>query len=101
MLSLVPPYTASQVLSELAKGIWDPAFDKSRQDALSALIPAWVAERVTLTDFTFLAEYSLIAQRRRDLRWLLGCDIVAEVSTARRTVEWRDERAKAMANLMP
>lgn len=100
-LALVPPFTAAEVLAELAKGLWDPAFDRTRQDALSATIPAWVAERVTLADFAFLAEYSRISQERRNLRWLLGCDIVAEVSKARRAVEWRDVKAAAVAQSVP
>jgi hypothetical protein len=34
-------------------------------------------------------------------RWLAGCDMVAEVSKARRTLDLRDVRAKAMADSLP
>jgi hypothetical protein len=101
VLALVPPYTAEEVLVVMAKGNWDPAFDRTRQNALSALIPAWVAERVGLEDLALLADYSRMESVRMSVRWLLGCDIGAEISKARRVLEWRDARAKAMAESLP
>jgi hypothetical protein len=101
VLALVPPYTVQDILREMSKGNWDPAFDKGHQNALSAMIPTWVAAQVTLEDFAFLREYSQLSGPRMNARWLLGCDIAAEISRARRTVEWRDARAKTMADSLP
>lgn len=98
VLTLVPPYTVHDVIREMAQGNWDPSFDKSHQEALSAMIPAWVAARVTPDDLARLREYSVISGTRLSLRWLLGCDITMEVTRARRVVDWRDERARAMAD---
>jgi hypothetical protein len=100
-LSLVPPYSAAEVLAEMAKGNWDPAFDFTLQPALGAMIPAWVAQGVGLADLALLAEHSVHSQRRLNVRWMLGCDMKAEVSTARRALEWRDVRAQAMAGSLP
>lgn len=97
-LTLVPPYSASDVLAELSKGIWDQQFDLSHQAALGAIIPTWVSLRVTLDDVKRLAEYSLHSRQSGNLRWLLGCDIVAEVSKARRLLDWRDAKAQAVAS---
>lgn len=101
VLTLVPPYTATQVIAEMAKGNWDPAFDFGCQDALGAMIPTWVAQGVTLESVTLLAEYSVHSQKRLSARWMLGCDMAAEVGVARRALEWRDVRAQAMAKSLP
>lgn len=101
MLALVPSFTAGEVLEALSQGHWDSAFDKSHQNALSALIPIWDADRMGLSDFAVLARYSRMDGVRMNLRWLLGCDIAAEISKARRIVEWRDEQTKAMAKSLP
>jgi len=98
VLALVPPFTAAEIIRELSQGRWDPAFDRSHQNALSAMIPVWVADRVTMDDLALLREYSAISGQRLSARWLVGCDIVAEVSKARRTLDLRDVRAKAMAD---
>ena len=100
-LTLVPPYSANEVLAEMAKGNWDPAFDFGLQAALGAIIPSWSAQGVTLDDFKLLAEYSVHSQRRLNTRWMLGCDMVAEVGVARRSLEWRDVRSAAMSKSLP
>lgn len=99
MLALVPPFTAAEVIREMAQGRgWDPAFDKTHQNALGAMIQSWVATTgVTLVDFALLREYSAISGQRMSARWLVGCDLEAEISKARRTLDLRDVRAKAMA----
>jgi hypothetical protein len=101
VLALVPAFTAAEVIRELSQGKWDPAFDRTHQNALSALIPVWTAASVTLADIALLREYSAISGQRMSARWLAGCDMVAEVSKARRTLDLRDVRAKAMADSMP
>jgi len=98
-LTLVPPYTLADVLRELAQGLWDPQYDRTHQNALSALLAVWVAGRVTLDDFVVLAKYSVHSGVRMNARWLAGCDLAAEVSTARRVIEWRDVRMASMADL--
>lgn len=97
VLTLVPPYTAGEVLAEMAKGNWDQSLDLGHQDAVGAMIPTWVALRITLDDLRVLAEYSAHEQKRLSARWLLGCDIAQEVSVARRVLEWRDARAQAVS----
>jgi hypothetical protein len=101
VLSLVPPYTAAEVIREMAQGLWDPAFDRSHQNALSAMISVWGQQCITLADFAVLREYSALSGQRMSARWLVGCDIAAEISKARRTIDWRDERARVMQNSMP
>jgi hypothetical protein len=101
VLALVPPYSAEDVLRELSQGNWDPAFDRTHQNALSAMIPTWVAAQVGLVDIALLREYSQLSGPRMSVRWLLGCDITAEISRARRTIDWRDARAKVMADSLP
>ncbi len=102
VLALVPPYTAPEVIREMAQGRWDPAFDKTHQNALGAMISTWGATAgVTLADFALLREYSAISGQRMSVRWLLGCDIAAEISKARRTLDLRDVRAQAMADSTP
>ncbi len=102
VLALVPPYTAAEVIREMAQGRWDPAFDKTHQNALGAMISTWGATAgVTLADFALLREYSAISGQRMSVRWLLGCDIAAEISKARRTLDLRDVRAQAMADSTP
>jgi len=98
VLALVPPFSAAEVIRELSQGRWDTAFDRTHQDALSAMILVWVADRVTLADFALLREYSAISGQRMSARWLVGCDLAAEISKARRTLDLRDVRAKAMAD---
>lgn len=100
-LALVPPYSAVEVLAEMAKGNWDPAFDFSHQAALGAIIPSWVSQRITMDDVKLLAEYSVHSQRRLSARWMLGCDMAAEVGVARRALEWRDVRSQAMSKSLP
>lgn len=101
MLALVPPYTAAEVIREMAQGRWDPAFDKTHQNALGAMISTWGAAGVTLADFALLREYSAISGQRMSARWLVGCDIAAEISKAQRTLDLRDVRAQAMADSIP
>lgn len=91
-LSLVPPFTAIQVLAELAAGLWDPAHDRAYQDALGAMIPRWVSLECGLDDFRVLGQYNAHIGRRWNARLLVGCDIQAEISTARRVLDWRDTR---------
>lgn len=100
VLALVPPYTGPEVLGELAKGLWDPVFDKTHQNALCAMIPTWVAERVGLSDFAVLAEHSRLSHQKRNLRWLLGCDLAGEIHRAKLAVDWRDVTARSMADSM-
>jgi hypothetical protein len=95
-LVLVPPYTAIHVLEWLARGLWDQTFDKAYQDALGALISRWSSDGVTQDDWRVLAEYNAISGRRWNARFLVGCDIQAEIATARKTLDWRDVRAKDM-----
>lgn len=95
-LSLVPPFSASDAFRELAQGTWDESLDKGYQDALGALIAVWAAGSVTLADFALLAEYNRHIGRRWNARLLVGCDIHAEIGTARRSLDWRDVR---VANL--
>jgi hypothetical protein len=96
-LALVPPYTAGQVLRELAQGHWDPAFDRTHLEAVGAMIPRWAAAGMGITEFGVLAQYNALKQRRWSARALLGCDIVAEVECARRTIDWRDAQVAAMS----
>src|SRR5262249_34706040 len=98
VLTLVPPFTAAEVIRELSHGKWDPAFDRSHQNALSAMIPVWVADQVTLADIALLREYSAISGQRMSARWLVGCDLASEISKARRTLDLRDVRARVMAD---
>lgn len=102
-LALVPPFTAAEVICEMAQGRWwDPAFDRTHQNALSAMISTWAATAgVTLADFALLREYSAISGQRMSVRWLVGCDIASEISKARRTLDLRDVRANAMADSTP
>jgi len=101
VLTLVPPYTAADVIRELATGNWDSSADRSHQDALSALTPRWVASGVTMADFAVLRQYSAISSQRLSARVLAGCDLAELLSKARRTVEWRDAQAEAMAQSLP
>lgn len=96
-LSLVPPYTAGDVLVVMAKGPWDGQFDESLQNALGAMIQVWVRQRVSLDDFVVLADYSAHSRLTRSSRWLLGCDLMTEIRVARQSLDWRDARARAMA----
>lgn len=100
-LTLVPPYTAGQVLRELALGAWDPACDRSHLEAVGAMIPTWAAAGVGLTEFAVLAQYNATEQRRWSARHLLGCDIAAEVLQARRSTEWREVQIAALRAKMP
>lgn len=101
VLALVPPYTGADVMTELVRGEWDRTHDRTHQDALSAMIPVWVAEGVTLADFAVLAEHSRMAHQKRNLRWLLGCDLAGEIHRAKLAVDWRDVTARNMADSMP
>lgn len=101
VLSLVPPFTVAEVLAEMRQGRWDPAFDRSHQDALSALFPGLVARGVTLGDFAVLREYSVAFTQAMSARWLAGCDIAEEIDRARKRLDWRDAQAKAVADSMP
>ena len=95
VLTLVPPatpYTATEVLAELAKGPWDPAFDQTHQNAIGGLVPLWVTEGRGLSDFALLAEYNRHSNRIWNARALVGCDLTAELATAKRTLDWRDAR---------
>lgn len=100
-LSLVPAYTAAQVIREMAQGLWDDQHDKTHQDALSAMIPVWVAGRVALDDFALLAQFNAHSSRKWNARLLLGCDIAAELDVARRVLQWRDARAAMLRDTMP
>lgn len=95
-LALVPPYSLNDVLGWLAQGRWDPLLDKAYQDALGALISTWASSGITQDDWRVLAEYNAHSGRVWNARSLIGCDINAEVSTARRVIAWRDEQARAM-----
>jgi hypothetical protein len=95
-LTLVPPYTVIHVLEWLAQGNWDQGFDKAYQDALGALILRWVSAGVVQDDWRALAEYNTHSGRRWNARLLVGCDIHAEVATARRTLDWRDVQSKTL-----
>lgn len=94
--TLVPPYSAAQVLHELAQGPWDRSLDSGYQDAVGALIPGWAAAGVVGADFRVLAEYNTHSSRRWNARVLMGCDLLAEISTAKKALDWRDVRAAAM-----
>jgi len=94
--TLVPPYSATQVLNELAQGPWDKSLDSGCQEAVGAMIPGWASSGVTGADFRVLAEYNAHTNRRWNARFLLGCDILAEIATAKKVLDWRDERAAAM-----
>lgn len=101
MLTLVPAYTAGQVLRELATGHWDPAHDRSHLDAVGAMIPIWAAVGVGLTELALLAQYNAHVQRLWSARNLLGCDMREEISLARRSIEWRDTQIEALRAKMP
>ncbi len=100
VLALVPPYTVTDIIREMSRGLWDQAFDKSHQNALAAMIPFW-STRVTIEDFAALSEYSTISSTRLSARFLAGCDLPMEIERARRTLAWRDVRAQAMAESIP
>jgi hypothetical protein len=100
VLTLVPAYTADDVIRELSQGRWDPAFDQSHRAALEALIPGWSA-RVAMADFAVLREYSSISNVRLSARLLAGCDLPELLDRARRTLDWRDVQARAIADSMP
>jgi hypothetical protein len=95
-LTLVPPYSAGQVLEWLAQGNWDQCFDLAYQDALGALISRWASAGVSQDDWRVLAEFNTHSGRRWNARLLVGCDIHTEVSTARRTLDWRDTQARTL-----
>lgn len=100
VLTLVPaatPYTAGAIVAVMAEGRWDPQFDKTHQLALDAMIPSWVERGTTLDDFRALSEASRLFGDTRSARWILGCDLAAEISIARKRLELRDIRAAAMA----
>jgi len=97
----VPPYTAGQVLRELATGHWDPAHDRSHLEAVGAMIPIWSAAGVGLTELALLAQYNAHVQRRWSARQLLGCDMQAEISLASRTIAWRDAQIDALRAKAP
>ncbi len=94
--TLVPPYSAVQVLHELAQGPWDRSLDSGCQEAVGAMIPTWVAAGIIGADFRVLAEYNAHSNRRWSARLLLGCDLVTEISTARKVLDWRAVREAAM-----
>ena len=96
-LTLVPPYTVDDVLRALAQGPWDPSSDKSHQEAVGALIPRWAAQGLGVDDFALLADYNRHSGRRWNARQLVGCDLPAEISSARRTIEWREIQIAAQA----
>jgi hypothetical protein len=101
VLTLVPAYTAGQVLRELALGLWDPACDRSHLEAVGAMIPGWAAAGVGLADFAVLAQYNAFKQRRWSARLLLGADLPTEVECARRTIDWRDAQTEALRQRLP
>jgi hypothetical protein len=101
LLTLVPPYAAAEVLRVMGGGKWDPAFDRSHQNALSALIPVWVAGRIALDDFRLLADYSRHSGTVMSARFLAGCDLVAEIQRARQVLDWRDVRMASMLETLP
>jgi len=101
MLTLVPPYTAGHVLSELAKGPWDGSLDRACWEAVGAMIPVWVALGVGVPEFTLLGQHNLAEGRKWSARSLLGCDIVTEIATARRMADWRNTRVEAMLKSNP
>lgn len=97
VLTLVPqqaPYTAADVYEVMAGGLWDPDFDKPLQIALGAMIAVWCGQGTTLDDFRVLSDYSRHSGQRRNARWLIGCDMPAEIGIARRVLAWRDVRAQ-------
>jgi hypothetical protein len=100
-LTLVPAYTAAQVLRELASGCWDPACDRSHQEAVGAMIPRWTAQGVGLADFTLLGQYNAHTNRRWSARLLLGSDLSAELECAKKTLAWRDARVASLRDSMP
>lgn len=98
-LTLVPeqaPYTAEQVFAELRNGPWDQALEKPYREAVGALIRTWDALGVGVAQFAVLAQYNAISKRTWDARRLVGCDILAELSTAQRTVDMRAERQRIL-----
>lgn len=104
VLTLVPPatpYTATDVLRELAQGPWDPVADQSHQHALSALIPSWVANGWGVAEFARLAEYNRHSGRTWNARSLAGCDLAAEIETARKVLDWRDVTVGMMLQKAP
>lgn len=96
VLTLVPPYAVADVLRELAAGPWDPASDRTHQNAIGALISTWVAQGWGVAEFALLAEYNRHAGRRWNARALVGCDLRAELETARRTLDWREAQVAMM-----
>jgi hypothetical protein len=92
VLTLVPVYTAQDVIRELSQGPWDHAFDQTHQDALVAMIGGWVAARVTVADFRVLAQYNAFSGSRMSARSLLGCDLPAVIAHATKMLQERDER---------
>ncbi len=100
-LTLVPPFTAAQVLRELASGNWDASCDKGYQEALGALIPRWTSQGVGLSDFAILAQYNAHTNRRWNARLLLGADLAAELECAKKTIAWRDARIAMLQESVP
>jgi hypothetical protein len=101
---LVPPYGAAQVIRELAQpgpASWDGSCDKGYQEAVGAMIPRWTQHGVGLADFALLAEYNAHTSRRWSARMLLGCDLLAELECARKTLAWRDARVAMLRESMP
>jgi hypothetical protein len=100
-LTLVPPYTVAQVFRELALGNWDPACDRSHQEAVGVMIPRWAASGVGLAEFALLAQYNAIQQRTWSARLLLGSDLPAEIACARKSLDWRDVQLTALRAKLP
>jgi hypothetical protein len=92
LVKLGPAFCAREVLERLAAGPWDKSLDSAYQDALGAMIPAWAARGWGLAEIDVLAEYNRHSMRRWNARLLVGCDMEAEITVARRTLDWRDLR---------
>lgn len=81
-LSVVPSYTVGDVLDVLRTGRWDPCFDKTHQDALSARIEQGRLS-VGLDDYRALAEHSRVFGRVWDARRLAEADVKASAAQCR------------------
>jgi hypothetical protein len=91
-LSVVQTYSTDEVVAVLRTGMWDPMFDETHQDALSARVDQSRRLHVTMDDWRVLAKHSTLFRRTWDARRMAEADIAAIVAHARKQIHDREDR---------
>ncbi len=91
-LAVVQAYDTAEVMAVLRTGVWDPMFDETHQEALSARVEQSRRLHVTLDDWRVLAKHSALFRRTWDARRLAETDIGASAAHARRQIQEREAK---------